>query len=407
MKLRQILFGLLPSLKATLVAFVRRYPWIYEFTLRRRGEEQERDYLLMTRQYNHAPDSSFEVILARSKDNLSKKWKPAREKKNAPADVNILTAYLCSDFTDPIIPELSSSFNITHFELEPYYRDLVRPEESSRARGRFQTIISEFIHDAHSSRTLDLLLLYVTARELDLSTIRNIRKLGVPIAIISLDDKHTFKDGSIGGIYSQKMLIPEVDVFLSNSQQAVHWYVAEGGSAYYYPQGADPNIFKKINVPKDIDVSFIGQGYGYRFGFIDKLRNHGIDVKCFGKNWGSDVISHQDKVQIYNRSKINLGIGWTGLSNKMTCLKGRDFEIPMTGNVYLTNFDFELANCYSVGKEILCYTNEIDCIEQIVFVLNNENRMDEIGKAARKRSLNDHTLTKRMIGFLNWMGILE
>ena len=180
-----------------------------------------------------------------------------------------------------------------------------------------------------------------------------------------------------------------------------------GGSAYYFPEAADPKIFENVKMRKDIDVSFIGQGYGYRFGFIEKLRNEGINVECFGKNWENNVISHIDKVKIYNKSKINLGIGWTGLTNKMTCLKGRDFEIPMTGNVYLTNFDYELANCYSIGKEIICYTNEFDCIEQILFILNNENYMKEIGAEARKRSLKDHTWTKRMVGFLNWVGILE
>ena len=78
-----------------------------------------------------------------------------------------------------------------------------------------------------------------------------------------------------------------------------------------------------------------------------------------------------------------------------------------SGNLLLTLYDAELARLWCVGREILCYYNEIDCIEQIRYYLERPTEAQAIGQAARERALREHTWTHRMLDLLRWMGILK
>ena len=81
-------------------------------------------------------------------------------------------------------------------------------------------------------------------------------------------------------------------------------------------------------------------------------------------------------------------------------------SIPGSGNVLLTMYDSELAKMWHIGKEILCYYNEIDSIDQIRYYLERPSELIEIGQSARKRALDEHTWTHRIKELLIWMGIL-
>ena len=99
--------------------------------------------------------------------------------------------------------------------------------------------------------------------------------------------------------------------------------------------------------------------------------------------------------------------GGTGFSGKITCLKGRDFEVLSCGGLYLTTFDWELARAFRVGEEVLCYQNIWDCVEQIKYYLRNPEEARQIANAGRERILKEHTWTNRMATLLRWMGLLE
>jgi spore maturation protein CgeB len=154
-------------------------------------------------------------------------------------------------------------------------------------------------------------------------------------------------------------------------------------------------------------VSFLGGAYGYRLEFINKLKAANIPIECFGAGWGGPERIAKDPLDVYCRSIINLGIGYTGAAESMTCIKGRDFEVPGLGSLYLTMYDPELARLYDIGKEILCYRDAIDCIELIRYYLENPEEAAEIAHAGRQRCMREHTWWNRMEGMLKWMGILE
>jgi hypothetical protein len=64
------------------------------------------------------------------------------------------------------------------------------------------------------------------------------------------------------------------------------------------------------------------------------FKNHGIEVEAFGFGWPNGSLSTREMVRKYSRSKINLGFGGVANLSDTYCLKGRDFEIPMSRGLY-------------------------------------------------------------------------
>ena len=175
----------------------------------------------------------------------------------------------------------------------------------------------------------------------------------------------------------------------------------------FWPEAAHPDSHKPYDIPFDFDVSFIGKKYGWRPKFIARLLKMGINITCFGNGWGNGPLSDEEMIKLYSRSKINLGFAGVGHSKKLMCLKGRDFEVPMSEGLYLTQDNPELSLVYEVGKEIVTYKNEEDCADKIKQLLANPDEADKIRKAGRIRALRDHTWEKRFEDVFRLSGIME
>ena len=150
--------------------------------------------------------------------------------------------------------------------------------------------------------------------------------------------------------------------------------------------------------PEDYDITFVGAAYGNRPDYIRALYDAGLSVNVWGPRW-SDVArplapsekirravsqtkrklralaarsplayrrkspaplsSDEDMVQMFSRSKINLGfsaVGGTGLSDQpIRQVRLRDFEVPMSGGFYMLERLDEIEEFFIPGKEIVCF----------------------------------------------------
>lgn len=404
----------------------------YRFLLRVKARRQEQNYLSLRDSYHHRNPDFFSSpgYQFRSLELLQRRLGRAFAAKKSTRDVRLFVVDIPGREGPWFESEFDRSFDAATFSVSRHMRgfdhgmaDLVahssgvdpRDQLDSafyRVRGswsdwfaRLQMDLLDAVTTAHRARPIDLLFIYGGYGQIAPETLGRIRSLGIPVAILSLDDKHSFLGNRRGGPYGPDGLVNCYDVHLTNSLGCVSWYVAEGVPAFYFPQGFDPEFFGRADGLRDIEVGFVGQAYGYRLEFIRALRRAGVPVQCFGSGWENGIV--EDRINVFCRSRINLGIGATGLTDKMTCIKGRDFETAASGGVYLTTFDPDLANLFTVGKEILCYRNEVDCVEQIRYYLQNPEEAERIGRAGRERCLAEHTWTHRMASLLRWMGILE
>ncbi len=108
-----------------------------------------------------------------------------------------------------------------------------------------------------------------------------------------------------------------------------------------------------------------------------------------------------------NRCRINLGLGDMHYSRWLTNLKGRDFEVPATGKgLYLTSYNSDLAQCFSIGREIQCYRGIDELIELVRYHLSNEDESAMMAMRAREHCVRAHQWKHRYITILQALGIV-
>jgi spore maturation protein CgeB len=243
-------------------------------------------------------------------------------------------------------------------------------------------------------------------------------------------------------------------------------YLALGARPIYCQEAANPSIYRPVDLPCEFDVTFVGQAYGERPGYIRYLLDRGIDVRVWGYGWerhsaavrdrgrelvrisrklltreGWDIagrrlqrllngkvvgvmqtvagstlpaqiigglLSDEEMIRMYSRSKINLGFSSCGgthqTGERILQVRLRDFEVPMSGGFYMVEHMEELEEFYRIGEEIICYTDQADMVDKIRYYLSHDSERERIRRAGYERCLRDHTWQKRLGTALEQMG---
>ena len=253
----------------------------------------------------------------------------------------------------------------------------------------------------------DVIFTYLSGELVSPDTIQKSSSFGVPTVNLSLNDKETFigktKNGQPIGM---KNICRYFDLCLTSTEDALKKYCVEGALPIYLPEGANPEIHKPYDVEKSIDVSFVGQCYGNRLTIIQALKDHGIHVEAFGEDWPNGPLSTKDMIRMYSKSKINLGFGGVAGHQDTYCLKGRDFEITMSGGLYLTEHNPELEKVYDIGNEIITYTNFNDLVAKISYLLSNPEEAERVRKRGFQRAHAEHTWEMRFEKIFTLIGLI-
>ncbi|MGZ8811422.1 MAG: CgeB family protein, partial [Thermoanaerobaculia bacterium] len=248
-----------------------------------------------------------------------------------------------------------------------------------------------------SGGAADIAFMYASGERIDPSLLRELRGRGIWTVLMSLDDKHQLNAPPTGDLIGWQLEVArEADLYWTTWRAGADWLVARGVNAWYAPEGADPGIFAPRQCERDIEVLWLGRGYGRRVELVRYLRERGLSVEAFGPGWDSGRVAFDRMLDLYQRSKIVLGMGGVLQSDRVKHLKGRDFEVPMAGCLYLTSYNPELTDWFAVGSEILCYSSFEDCAEVITWVLRRPDVADGIRGRARCRALAQHTWDHRV-----------
>jgi spore maturation protein CgeB len=192
----------------------------------------------------------------------------------------------------------------------------------------------------------------------------------------------------------------------------------------YFPFGCNEQIFRKLDVPKKYDVSFIGGWHPYREWIVSRIRKAGIKVDVAGFRWEAGEISQDHMVEYFNQSKINLNLSnsasWDlrylasspkAIVNRLRSkknveqMKARIFEINGCGGFQLSYYVEGLANCYAPDREIVMYTEVDDLIEKIRFYLKHDELRESIADAGYTRTMQGHTFSQRFENVFALMGV--
>lgn len=298
-------------------------------------------------------------------------------------------------------PQLAGIGKLTSY----YYGDRGFDDSSKdwlQRRHLMDEDLLKFVRATHERHPVDIFLSYLSGWQTSPATIKAIGDLGIVTCGFHWDDKLSFRGDMAGNRWSgPAALASSYDLNLTNAPSSIIKYQVEGGVAIFWPEAANADHFAPLMLPFEYDVSFVGACYGYRPTLIEYLRRRGISVHTFGPGWPGGSVHESEMVRIYAKSRINLGFGGIGYSMRSQCLKGRDFEVPMSGGLYLTSANPELELVFDTQREIATYSDAESCYKMICDLLQDPERCSKIRRAGRERAVAEHTWAARMARLLD------
>lgn len=327
----------------------------------------------------------------------------------AKGSLHILAIYHNYNWEGPSLgPSLAAFGSVRTLDWrDPSLAEGYDPDERGW-KGKMNEGLLRTAFECAAARPFDAVFTYFSGEQVTPRTIAGLRKLGAPIVNLALNDKECFVGKISGGQASGvRDICSGFDLCWTSTIDALEKYVVEGATPLYLPEGANPAVHRPYDDEKKVyDVSFVGQRYGNRPEIVSKLREAGVKVEVFGPGWPNGPLSTEEMVRTWSRSRINLGFGGVQGLKETFCLKGRDFEVPMSGGLYLTEHHDELGPFYDIGAEIVTYTDFADLSGKIKWLLANPQKAEAIRLAGRRRALGEHTWEMRLEKVFRLLGVL-
>mgnify|MGYP001591228625 FL=1 len=175
---------------------------------------------------------------------------------------------------------------------------------------------------------------------------------------------------------------PLFNLVYSFNNQELPFYKQYNKNSHFLPLAADVEIHKNMDIPKNIDVGFVGNLNNNRINMINYLLDKGVPIQY--------SYSQQVYAKIVTQTKINLNIGITDSGYQQ-----RVFEILNMGGFLLTN-RVKDENLF-IDKEHLIYYNDFNHLyELICYYIDKPDERERIAKAGQKEVLEKHQYIHRV-----------
>lgn len=287
-------------------------------------------------------------------------------------------------------------------------------------RTELQRGLVEEIECEHRRAPLDLFFSYFWNEMCDGQTIAAVRALGITTVNWFCNASYQFE------LIAD--LAPSFDWCLVPERFRLDDYRAVGARPIYCQEAANPAVYHPHDVPLEFDVTFAGQAYGNRPATIRYLHDQGIDAQVWGPGWEAvarrrqeqeraerpdpryrGILSDDELVRLYSRSRINLGFSICGSTHKtanpIRQVRLRDFEVPMSGGFYLVERFDELGAFFREDREIVCYAGPDELCDKIRYYLAHDEQRERIRLAGLERARRDHTWRQRFAAAFKEMGL--
>ncbi|HUT60393.1 MAG TPA: glycosyltransferase [Phycisphaerae bacterium] len=306
------------------------------------------------------------------------------------------------------------------------------------------------------SEQADLMFTVLYEEQLDRSVVRRISEELQTVTVSWFCDDHwRFERFS-------RHWAPCFNWCVTTARSALPKYAAIGyGNVIKSQWACNPFLYRKLDVPLEHDVTFVGQPHGNRRAIIEALRAAGVRVQTWGYGWPAGRLGQEQMIRVFNTSRINLNLPnpammsptpgesrrrnlklrtgeflrrmpggmrarglahrvWGGLrrfrpgvrlsppdliSDPNDQIKGRNFEVPACGAFLLSGQAEELSEYYEDGREIVCYSTMTDLIEKARRYLADEAERAAIAQRGYERTLREHTYEHRFADLFARVGL--
>jgi hypothetical protein len=326
----------------------------------------------------------------------------------------------------------------------------------AQLRAVFSQKLLDIFRCEHAQKPFAIFFAYLMDGMVEPSAIDEIRKTGVPTCNFSCNNAHQF--------YLVDKLSPHFDYNLHSEKNARDKFLLIGANSLWWPMASNPRYFKPVDVPRTIQASFVGANYALRARYIAHLLENGIDAHAYGPGWMGGartrwrslakrylflwqallatnpqvqstasahladhdfrrclsvrfpanvhpLVTDAELIALYSRSHVSLGFlevyDHHDPSRPITQhLHLREFEAPMSGALYCTEYMDELAEMFEPDKEVLVYRSQHELLDKIRFYLAHPDQAGIIRQAGRKRALSEHTYHERFRKLFETLGLL-
>jgi spore maturation protein CgeB len=294
-------------------------------------------------------------------------------------------------------PARGEGVEYTHFL--PAFRALGHEvehfESFSRAEHADFAALNRALLERVESWRPDVVFAVLMMAEIWLETIELIRACGVRVINWSTDDSWKYAEFS-------RLVASSFDVFVTTCPEAPAWYARDAIDNCVLSQWA--SSAQELMPPRPasecpIDVSFVGTCYGARARRVERLRNAGATVECFGHGWPNGPIDAMRLRQVVRDSRISLNFSEAGRGGGLQ-IKARVFEVVGVGGLMLTEHAPNLERYFELGREVAVFRSDEELCSEVVRLLRDERARDAIAIAGYKRVVSEHTYERRLADVL-------
>lgn len=322
---------------------------------------------------------------------------------------------------------LKDLFNeVVYYVVEdPSSDEALKGEENGNIKERN---LQRAIESAHNKKNIDIFFSYFSSEQISASLIHHIRNLGILTVNWYCNASYQFD--------LVREIAPHFDYCLVPELFRIEDYRKIGANPIYCQEAANPNIYRNLSLPIQMPASFVGARYGSRKAFFMRLAQYKLPVHLFGPGWQETEqhnalyllylklfrgmtpladeycnapVSDAVMIEIFNTSAINFGLTICGDTytevQPIVQVRLRDFEVPMCGGFYLTEFNEELTGFFEPDKEIIMFKTAEEAADKGKYYLNNEKLRVKIAAAGHARAINEHTSHKRWRAAFLEMGV--
>lgn len=302
-------------------------------------------------------------------------------------DKKILILYFgnySSKYFDNIFHDWNTPSDLDESIVQPFrkvFKEVIPINYYSYAGDCGIGYMNSFIAKTISDIEPDYVFWCTSGHEISIPTLKYVRHHVKSLIALSFDDAYR------AGNYVSR-LAGMIDVLLFNDPAYIDYYAALFNHSFFIAlPGASGDVYHKITgLDKIYDVSFVGSFSPYRKEIIDYLSENGISVHTFGAGWNnSPYVGTPDKVNIFNRSKINLNL--ESFPKKTVQIKGRVFEVSMTGNFLITERFAGIDRIFREDENIVAFGTKEELLKKIRHYLGDDRARIEIEGKMRKYAL--------------------
>jgi len=348
------------------------------------------------------------------------------------------------NFYEPLV-DLGHDVYLLRIDL--IEKQLNIPLRSKKFREKFSQILVDTFKTQHAKKPFDIFFSYLLDDHVESSSIDEIRKSGVMAVNFSCNNIHQF--------YLTEKIASHFDCNLHAEKHAAEKFKAIGANAIWFQMAANPKFYHPLDIERIIDVSFVGSEYARRLYYIWYLLENGVNVHVYGPRWTVTglkffrrevarlrdlirsiiTVSPQRRVQLtariayrdalarlqakygynlhlpltddqmirkYSESRISLG--FMEVYDEHDCSKRpflhlhlREFEVPMCGALYFTNYSDELTEFYEPDREVVIFRSEYELVDKVKYYLTHPDEAGKIRKAGYQRAIKCHTYHRRFV----------